>query len=175
MNNITSAKTFDYFGSISLPVYCRRGSEKSWGLTMPGGCGDEWTFSNLDDLWRVARISIKEQLSHVPWAIRTVELVESNSAEGQKLLQWLHDRRGEAPVDFGRLRRESCIGGFVQPRRWMAEYQRLIKNMGGDGKTPMFGLLLGTYMLHGAVSLETLLATTFRRESPPHEHAQGLG
>lgn len=172
---MNSARTFDYFSSISLPVSCRRGATKYWTLALPGGCGVAWSFSNLDDLWGVARINIREQLSHVPWAIRTVELIESNSLEGRKLLQWLHDRRGKAPVDLGRLRRESCIGGFVQSRRWMREYQRLIKNMGGDGKTPMFGLLLSTYMLHGAVGLETLISTTCRRELPPHEYAQGLG
>ena len=156
---MNSVKTIGYFNSISISVV-QGGKTKPWILPMPGRCGISWSFDNLDNLWHSARICINEQLSHIRWALATIELMEGNSEEGQRLLKWFRDRcRGECPVSLSRLRRESSNKEFLQTRKWASEYQRLIKNMGGNGKVPMYSLLIRTYLTHGKVHLESLISS----------------
>ena len=98
-------------------------------------------------------------MTHIPWALSTIELIESGSPEGRELLVWLKNGKGEIPPVLGLLRRRSREGRPIQSRRWAADYESLITQLGGDGKLPLFGLLLRAYMLHGSVSVGTLIRT----------------
>ncbi len=171
MRRMNSTKTIRYFTSLSLPIVFKG----TWTLAMPGGCGLTRSFNNLDDLWRIAKFRMVEQFAHVPWALSTIALIESGSPEGRELLVWLKNGKGETAPVLGLLRRNSRDGRPIQSRRWAADYESLITQLGGDGKLPLFGLLLRAYMLQGAGSLGKIASIRRVGGVDPYGRAQGLG